>query len=331
MSTRSNNTNKNKKPFIRCDGISRWTCSDSQVSKILKNLIDSNYVKISGFPIRKSTQGVPQGSIVSTMLCNVYYSRFEKQELLPLVGGGSNNFLLLRLVDDYLFISNEASKVLKFKDVMEKGNAEWGVAVNGEKTKLSFNENETDLWIVWCGLCLNVKRRLIRLSYDKITTLEMSSAFFDLKTYLRNTLNGKVHPILYDADLHDKTNAAINFSQIFVLCAIRFHHYWKRSSSKEDCFSIITELFEYCFCLAKSRLSSSSSLLLFRFNQLEIMKIGLIAFLSVLKKKPTIHLRLISSFETLLQTTTNTIEGKEEKIEWSEVNEETNKLINKLL
>jgi telomerase reverse transcriptase len=63
--------------------------------------------------------GIPQGSVVSTVLCNIFYANLEKKKLpfLTDVDG-----LLLRLIDDFLFISMNRDHAQQFLQYMHDGN-----------------------------------------------------------------------------------------------------------------------------------------------------------------------------------------------------------------
>jgi telomerase reverse transcriptase len=63
--------------------------------------------------------GIPQGSVVSTLLCNILYADLEKEEL-PFVD--SDEGLLLRLIDDFLFISMNRNHAKQFLQYMHGGS-----------------------------------------------------------------------------------------------------------------------------------------------------------------------------------------------------------------
>ena len=62
--------------------------------------------------------GIPQGSVVSTVLCNMFYAHLEKKKLpfLQDVDG-----LLLRLIDDFLFITMNRDHAQQFLQTMHDG------------------------------------------------------------------------------------------------------------------------------------------------------------------------------------------------------------------
>jgi telomerase reverse transcriptase len=62
--------------------------------------------------------GIPQGSVISTVLCNIFYADLEKHELPFLTDPDG---LLLRLIDDFLFITMNKDHARQFLQVMHEG------------------------------------------------------------------------------------------------------------------------------------------------------------------------------------------------------------------
>ena len=63
--------------------------------------------------------GIPQGSVLSTVLCNIFYADLEKKKLPFLL---DEEGLLLRLIDDFLFISMNRDHAKSFLEHMHQGN-----------------------------------------------------------------------------------------------------------------------------------------------------------------------------------------------------------------
>ena len=64
--------------------------------------------------------GIPQGSVLSTMLCNIFYADLERKKLPFLT---DSDGLLLRLIDDFLFISMNKDHATQFIQHMVDGTA----------------------------------------------------------------------------------------------------------------------------------------------------------------------------------------------------------------
>lgn len=63
--------------------------------------------------------GIPQGSVLSSLLCSFFYGDLEKTSLRSLID--NDDSILLRLIDDYLYITTEEDKARQFLRVMNKG------------------------------------------------------------------------------------------------------------------------------------------------------------------------------------------------------------------
>jgi telomerase reverse transcriptase len=63
--------------------------------------------------------GIPQGSVLSTILCNIFYADLEKKKLPFLM---DDDGLLLRLIDDFLFISMNREHAKSFLEHMHQGS-----------------------------------------------------------------------------------------------------------------------------------------------------------------------------------------------------------------
>lgn len=102
---------------------------------LLSDHVGRNIVKI-GKKYYRQKKGIPQGSILSTFLCNYFYADLEAQHLGFLDGPDS---LLLRLTDDFLLITLDKEKAIRFVETMHQGFPEYGVEVGHDKTLVNFD------------------------------------------------------------------------------------------------------------------------------------------------------------------------------------------------
>lgn len=68
----------------------------------------------------RQTIGIPQGSILSSLLCSFFYGDLERTHLKFT---GDLNSVLLRLIDDYLFITTDLAQARKFLRTMHEGKS----------------------------------------------------------------------------------------------------------------------------------------------------------------------------------------------------------------
>ncbi|CAC5425869.1 TERT [Mytilus coruscus] len=164
---------------------------------LLKQLhchIFHNIIKI-GKTYYKQTKGISQGSVISTLLCNMYYGEMERQ--FPICQGE----LMMRIVDDALFVTPSKERAFSYCHKMINGIPDFNFSINKNKVQTNFNVSEyadritvlqnTDLdnalnsivkkddletimtsivtklvdsmkkeieeWLSWCGILLNVR------------------------------------------------------------------------------------------------------------------------------------------------------------------------------
>ena len=84
----------------------------------MEDHISNNIVKIDQDYYRQII-GIPQGSVLSSLLCSFFYGDLEKTSLQTF--RDNENSVLLRLIDDYLYISTEEDKARHFLQIMNKG------------------------------------------------------------------------------------------------------------------------------------------------------------------------------------------------------------------
>ncbi|THW23772.1 hypothetical protein D6D23_05486 [Aureobasidium pullulans] len=109
--------------------------SRAGILALLREHIERNIVQI-GKKFYRQTTGIPQGSIVSSLLCNFFYAELESKVLAFLQDGES---LLLRLIDDFLLISTNRDTATRFVQVMHRGLPEYGLRVKVDKSKVNFD------------------------------------------------------------------------------------------------------------------------------------------------------------------------------------------------
>lgn len=140
------------------------------ILKLLEEHVESNLIKI-GNSFYRQKEGIPQGSIVSSLLCSYFYGELER-EVLGFVHDGES--LLLRLIDDFLVISTKQQVAERFIRTMHEGIPGFGIEVKAEKSQANFDidideraitrlPQETDF--PYCGNAINTVT--LNLSKDK--------------------------------------------------------------------------------------------------------------------------------------------------------------------
>ncbi|KAL7010080.1 Telomerase reverse transcriptase [Cystobasidiomycetes sp. EMM_F5] len=105
-------------------------------SDLAKTLHSTLFVDQINGQFYKQTVGIPQGSILSTLLCNFFIGRLEATEL-AFIDNSKN--LLLRVVDDFMLVTPDRQTASRFLDVMYRGYPEFNCFVAPEKTVVNFD------------------------------------------------------------------------------------------------------------------------------------------------------------------------------------------------
>lgn len=102
---------------------------------LLHEHVESNIVKL-GDRMYRQKEGIPQGSVVSSLLCSYFYAELERNALGFI---NNDNSLLLRLIDDFLIITTDRDVAELFMRTMHAGLPEFGVQVKTDKSRTNFD------------------------------------------------------------------------------------------------------------------------------------------------------------------------------------------------
>ncbi|KAM0667452.1 hypothetical protein ACQRIU_003317 [Beauveria bassiana] len=106
---------------------------------LLAEHVTENHIKV-GKKVFRQRQGIPQGSVLSSFLCNYFYADLEAKHLdfLREEDTDASRSLLLRLIDDFLLITTDKKKAQRFAEVLHRGVPEYGVQVSPKKSLANF-------------------------------------------------------------------------------------------------------------------------------------------------------------------------------------------------
>jgi telomerase reverse transcriptase len=206
--------------------------------KLLQEHVQQNTVKI-GKKCFRQRNGIPQGSILSTLLCSFFYGHFETNHLNFLVDGES---LLLRLIDDFLLITTNQSHARCFLQVMADGSEMYGVLVNTKKSLANFEilVNESRIprlhgstKFPYCGMLIDT--RTLEISKDRArkdalvsNTLTVEHSHRQGQSFHRKVLDSlkiQMHAMVLDTSLNNPALVAAGLYQNFTEIAMKMHRY----------------------------------------------------------------------------------------------------------
>uniref|UniRef100_A0A0W0FMP3 Telomerase reverse transcriptase n=1 Tax=Moniliophthora roreri TaxID=221103 RepID=A0A0W0FMP3_MONRR len=295
--------------FITCTIESR-----EQVLQLLEQHITENIVKI-GDGYYRQIIGIPQGSTLSTILCSFFYGDMEKH-----FGTFSEDphSVLLRNVDDYLFISTNLAKARSFVDMMNKGHPEYGCFISKAKTFTNFDYNEdimnvTGPWdraFPWCGYLIDMKDLSISDNHtryydghlrDSLTVDRGCKSGSEFRRKMLILAKARSHIIYTDSELNSEHSVFLNIYRNFLIAAMKMHCYlrhWNVNTKKNKSFlyETVKQMHTYCFASIRGKTLSKMAReyrASIKLQKEDVSWLGIHAFHTVLSRKPTEYKALL--------------------------------------
>ncbi|THG96236.1 hypothetical protein EW026_g5564 [Hermanssonia centrifuga] len=301
------------------------TAERKEILELLEQHITDNIVKI-GNDYYRQVVGIPQGSILSTLLCSFFYGDLERTTLKFTEDTSS---VLLRLIDDYLLVTTDLAQARKFLNVMNKGHAEYGCFISRDKTLTNFHD-ET---FPWCGYLIDMSDLSVSVDYSRfhstcrghISSLSQLSthtySLLDLQdsltvdlgrrpgvTFTQKMLRlakSRSHIIFTDSRLNSIQTVYKTIYQNFLLTAMKMHYYiriWKLDLSRSSAFilSTVRQMIRYAY--ATMRVKALNKISKACGGQCEAQKapvlwLGTHAFHTVLSRKSHAYCGILKSLE----------------------------------
>lgn len=167
--------------------------------------------------------------------------------------------LLMRFIDDFLFITTERRTAESVLLKTMKGFDDYSVTINPAKTKANFpvvvkqshetvllkpNVHTTDdgnTFIKWCGLLINTCNLELQGDYTRyagehlrmsLTVPVKRRAGLLLRQRISLFLLPKMHPLLLDSTINSPETVRLNIYQALLMCAMKCHCYIKGLSTR---------------------------------------------------------------------------------------------------
>ncbi|KAE9288033.1 hypothetical protein PF001_g20705 [Phytophthora fragariae] len=241
-----------KRDSMFVDGVIYDLLKKTKALQLLKEHLSTNVVQIDGHNYVQRC-GIPQGSVLSTTLCNLYYAHFERRVLrkrLPEVCDPTivpvdccQHEELFRYTDDFMYITTDLKRARRFFDVMHEGNEEYGCFVNLAKSQANFKAvdgeqqasgsgaQESERCISWCGMLIDPDNLQLYVSYEKLSSSLLSGSiplnetkaaqdFFVNKVV--SAIRQRWHALYFDPELLSQDTIHVNLFQMLVVAARRF-------------------------------------------------------------------------------------------------------------
>ncbi|KAK5855346.1 hypothetical protein PBY51_005449 [Eleginops maclovinus] len=189
----------------------------------------------------RQCRGIPQGSVVSSLLCCLCYGHMEN---VLFKGITENKGCLMRLVDDFLLITPDLNKAQSFLKILLAGVPQYGLVVNPQKVGVNFQVPGSmgscpgirvlppNCLFPWCGLLLDTHSLDVYKDYSSYAGLSLRysltlgsfhSAGQQMRRKLMAVLRLKSHALFLDLKTNSLEAVYKNIYKLVLLHACRFH------------------------------------------------------------------------------------------------------------
>ncbi|XP_037549563.1 telomerase reverse transcriptase [Nematolebias whitei] len=189
----------------------------------------------------RQCRGIPQGAVVSSLLCCLCYGHMENVLFKDI---SENKGCLMRLVDDFLLITPDHHQAQTFLRTMLNGVPQYGLVVNPQKVVVNFEVSGSlgagpgirmlppRCLLPWCGLLLDTHSLDVYKDYSRYAGLSLryslTLGFFHsagqlMKRKLMAILRLKCHTLFLDLKNNSLEAVYKNIYKLVLLHACRFH------------------------------------------------------------------------------------------------------------
>ncbi|KAI0955894.1 hypothetical protein AcV7_006436 [Taiwanofungus camphoratus] len=284
---------------------------------LLEEHITENIVKI-GEDYFHQVVGIPQGSVLSALLCSFFYGDLERRRFKFT---SDPQCVLLRMIDDYLFITTSLPSAKQFLTMMMQGHPDYGCFISKDKTLVNFEydilTNITEPHqqnFPWCGYMINMTDLSVSADYSRYhESYLQDSLTVDLGRHVGVTFvhkmlqltKSKSHIIYCDADLNSPHTIYLNIYQNFMISAMKMHHYlchWGLDTRKNFTFihNTVRQMIRYTYTAMQNKASNrvaKASGGHCEAKQIHVFWLGTCAFHTVLSRKIQRYQQLIKALE----------------------------------
>ncbi|RMZ79164.1 hypothetical protein DV738_g3553, partial [Chaetothyriales sp. CBS 135597] len=212
-----------------------------QLLRLLHDHVRNNIVKL-GKKHMKQKSGIPQGSVLSTLLCNYFYAAFEREKLGFL---DSTDSLLLRLTDDFLLITTNKASARRFAETMTQTHPDFGISINVDKSLANFDihvghhhipKHQGRSGFPYCGIMISTTDLQVSKNRKKPPTLVVShgltvdtarSTGRAFQNKMVTALKVQLQAMLVDRWLNTRERVMASLMEVIWETAMRMHQYLK--------------------------------------------------------------------------------------------------------
>lgn len=300
--------------FVDTGSISRLP--STELRKILREHVQNNMVRIGRKYFRQEV-GIPQGSVLSTLLCSHFYAAFERENLGFLERRPS---LLLRLIDDFLLITVDENIAHEFVGVMAAGAPEYGISINPPKSLANFDvyaqgekipRHHGSAWFPYCGMRIHMENLQVSRNWERrdqtlsnhLTVERSREQGRTLQRRVMLFLKIRMEPVLFDTMHNTPFQVGSNVFQALFETAIKFHLYVKVLGEFQYSPAFLTRVIENVVdltqVLVRRKSRKSAMRCECKLTRVQVKWLGIAAFEHVLRRKQTCYAAVLSSLNDL--------------------------------
>lgn len=304
--------------------------SEENILPLLRAHLHENVVSARGQYLLQ-TVGIPQGSIVSPLLCSLFYGHLEKEYKL-ISRFCTECSTVCRWMDDMLLIATDEKQAADFIDACKQGFEKHGCTLNAEKTmsnfthgaiveKRTYQSEEGRDYIPWCGLLIDCLTLEVMVDYSRYSgefvresmNLPLArKAWTRLPERICGFLKPKCAAIFYDESINGKVTVRVNVFQLFLMAAMKTHSYIVAAATVPGCdqiapvalFRAIREAIRFGQILIQRQSSMTRGFTDCRgaggISNQQIEFLAMKAFLKILQQKQTRYKRVIQLLNSRL-------------------------------
>ena len=219
---------------VLIDSVAYALADTAHVRRTIEAHVTHNLVCIDG-ELYRQRAGVPQGSALSTLLCNLLLADAERT-YLP--AGGC----LMRYTDDFLFLTEDAALAQRRCTALSAGFPLHGCRTAPEKALVNFDARHADgtpvtrvphgAPVPWCGVCIDLATLGVcpdaaraPCHVGDTLTVRGANAGDALVHLVVNAVRTRTHILYTDAALHPCGAAYVNLLDGYVAAAAKLHVY----------------------------------------------------------------------------------------------------------
>ncbi|XP_056376264.1 telomerase reverse transcriptase isoform X2 [Hyla sarda] len=212
--------------------------NSSKLLAFFQQIIFNHILRINDRYYRQCC-GIPQGSMLSALLCSLCYGDMENK----LFGGIEENGLFMRLIDDFLLVTPHLQQAKHFLRTLAEGIPEYGCSISLDKTVVNFPVDDipecstveqlpAHSLFRWCGLLLDTQTLEVFCDYSSFSCTSIRSSLLfchsckageNLRYKLLNVLRLKCHSLFLNLQVNRLRTVYINAYKILLLQSYRFH------------------------------------------------------------------------------------------------------------